>query len=541
MDKNIDLKNIIKSSYWENKTLFFSIITLIGGYWLENVLFPRAFSKFTANVPDFISTMNFGKVINILAPYLAGHFLIFMNNMINSHKFPKIELSIVRKITEQTLESIKTSKKTININEFIMNLKKIIDSKVLYQLLISYIIPTILVGIGLIYYFFKASMNSGLIALVIITLFIIITYFIEQASITKAQKNEDAINEYYDTIQDIIINSETIITSGEEDKEIKNVKKSQDNVYKTYKDVEVEISKTTLKLHLVNIVVILTLIGLGICEFKNNNMNTELLIAICFLSIDFMSFYNSTIHKLKHSVGYIGKFKELDKYFSSFNIIDRPLTSFNNKTIEGTIKLTNFGVKYGDRQIINNYNLIIPANKKIGIIGQIGKGKTSIIKAIAGLINYTGNIYIDSYDIKTYDYNDIMRYIGYIPQHPKLFNKTIYYNINYGSKYSKKEVYNKIKEFGFEKFIKQFTDKLDTNVGKEGAKLSGGQKQIIAILRALIQNKKILLLDEPTSSLDEDTKNQIISLLNKLKNKTIIIVSHDSDLDHIYDDIIELH
>ena len=98
----------------------------------------------------------------------------------------------------------------------------------------------------------------------------------------------------------------------------------------------------------------------------------------------------------------------------------------------------------------------------------------------------------------------------------------------------------KINEMNLTDFFNSFPNKLHTSVGKEGANVSGGQKQYIALMRALLQNKKILLLDEPTSSLDVDAKKILIDVIKKIKNKTIIISTHDPELVHIFDTVIEL-
>jgi ABC-type bacteriocin/lantibiotic exporter with double-glycine peptidase domain len=113
-------------------------------------------------------------------------------------------------------------------------------------------------------------------------------------------------------------------------------------------------------------------------------------------------------------------------------------------------------------------------------------------------------------------------------------------NISYGTKYTEKETLDLLKKFGIDNFFNKFEKGIYTNVGKEGSKLSGGQKQIMALIRAIIHQKKIILLDEPTSSLDTETKKIFIDLIQTIKDKTIVVVTHDKTIYDLFDDIIEL-
>jgi ABC-type bacteriocin/lantibiotic exporter with double-glycine peptidase domain len=252
-----------------------------------------------------------------------------------------------------------------------------------------------------------------------------------------------------------------------------------------------------------------------------------------------MQYYDSTIDHLKRTVPQIGKFYELEEYFKKFKILKNKninkININNNKII-----FKNVTVKYDKNIILDNISLEIKENSKTGIMGQIGKGKTTILKIIAGLVNYIGLVEIDNKNLKNYEYDSIIKYVGYASQHAKLFNKDIYYNLTYGTNKSEKDIWKILKQLNLDKFYNNFPNKLKTLVGKDGSKLSGGQRQIILITRILIQNKKIILLDEPTSSLDSNIKKLMIDLLKNIKNKTLIIVTHDNDLIELFDEIIRL-
>jgi ATP-binding cassette subfamily C protein LapB len=182
------------------------------------------------------------------------------------------------------------------------------------------------------------------------------------------------------------------------------------------------------------------------------------------------------------------------------------------------------------RDIFEGLNLEFYNNEKVLIIGQIGSGKTTILKMMMKYIEpIRGEIFINNIPFSKINCNELRRYVGYIPQTPILFNRSIYENITYGVKgYDKYAVITVINQLGLEDIFSQLPAGMDTNVGKYGSKISGGQRQIVWILRTILQNPPIILMDEPTASIDETTKGIVHNLLTVLmKDKTVIMVTHD--------------
>ena len=136
-------------------------------------------------------------------------------------------------------------------------------------------------------------------------------------------------------------------------------------------------------------------------------------------------------------------------------------------------------------------------------------------------------------DIKQVSIPNLRKYIRYIPQHPKLFNRTLYENIIYSLKreVTKDEILKMIQSLNLPDVYKNFKDKMDMSVGKNGNKLSGGQRQIVWLLRALLDKPPVLILDEPTASMDTNSKLEVTKLVKELgKNSTIILITHDDIL-----------
>ena len=123
--------------------------------------------------------------------------------------------------------------------------------------------------------------------------------------------------------------------------------------------------------------------------------------------------------------------------------------------------------------------------------------------------------------------------INYIPQHPKLFNRTLFHNIVYGveRKLKEKDIYDILDKLNVPATTNYFKKNLHVRVGKNGSNLSGGQRQIVWLIRAILKNSKVIILDEPTASLDSKSKIQIIKFIKEYsKDRIIILITHDNEL-----------
>lgn len=202
-----------------------------------------------------------------------------------------------------------------------------------------------------------------------------------------------------------------------------------------------------------------------------------------------------------------------------------------DKFIKGEIELNNVSLLYPETQIeaLKGVSLKISEGSTVGIIGNIGSGKSSILDIISRLYDPSeGSIKLDGVDMKEYTLDQIRENIGYIPQNAFLFSESIEDNIRFGAqKIELKDIKEASKKAAVHQNIISFKDSYDTLLGERGVTLSGGQIQRISIARALIKNSKILLLDDCLSAVDTDTEEEILkNLKNVSTKKTTVIVSH---------------
>ena len=180
-------------------------------------------------------------------------------------------------------------------------------------------------------------------------------------------------------------------------------------------------------------------------------------------------------------------------------------------------------------EVLKKINLNIEAGKTTAIVGSTGSGKSTLIKLLLRLYDLdSGEVNFDSTELKQLKLESLRRNIGLVSQDVFLFEGTVFENIAYGNlDASNEEVWNAANQSEATDFINQLPNKENTIVGERGQKLSGGQRQRISIARAILKNPEILILDEATSAVDNETEAAIQRSLDMLKqNRTVIVIAH---------------
>ena len=182
-----------------------------------------------------------------------------------------------------------------------------------------------------------------------------------------------------------------------------------------------------------------------------------------------------------------------------------------------------------NRPILKGISFDVPAGKRVALVGPSGAGKSTISRLLYRFYDVTqGTVAIDGQDLKQVTQASLRQQIGMVPQDTVLFNDTIAYNIRYGRpSASEEEVREAARMAQIADFIEQLPDGFETQVGERGLKLSGGEKQRVAIARTLLKAPPILILDEATSALDTQTEKEIQAALDFVsKNRTTLVIAH---------------
>jgi len=225
--------------------------------------------------------------------------------------------------------------------------------------------------------------------------------------------------------------------------------------------------------------------------------------------------------------------------------VERPeLKSFLSRPVfKGSIEFKNVSFCYPDEtnNAVDGINLKINPKERIGIVGQVGSGKSTLSKLILGLYEATeGAVFVDGIDIKQMDPADLRHNVSYVPQEVTLFSGSVRENIVFKAPHSDDEEIIRAVNVGN---VNAFTDKhpmgLDLWVGERGANISGGQRQAVAVARAMLTESPIVLMDEPTNSMDFTSEAKVIQNLRKAtEGKTTIVITHKPSILSIIDRLI---
>jgi ATP-binding cassette, subfamily B, heavy metal transporter len=200
------------------------------------------------------------------------------------------------------------------------------------------------------------------------------------------------------------------------------------------------------------------------------------------------------------------------------------------KVRDGAIRFENVTFSYDpERQILKGLSFVVPAGKTVAVVGPSGAGKSTISRLLYRFYEVTGGrIEIDGQDIRDVTQKSLRSAIGMVPQDTVLFNDTIRYNIRYGRwEATDAEVEEAARLAQIDGFIRLSPRGYETEVGERGLKLSGGEKQRVAIARTILKGPPILLLDEATSALDSHTERDIQDALDRVsKNRTTLVIAH---------------
>ncbi len=474
--------------------------------------------------------------IMLIVAYGVGRIMMIVFAQLRDVLFTKVGQNAVRSLANRTFRHIHKLSLRFHLERKTGGLSRVIERgnraiELIIRMGVLNTIPTFIellfVCLLVAYYF---GWELMLIILVTVSCYILFTLKATEWRIAIRRELNESDTEANSKAVDSLLNFETVKYFGNEHLEAKRF----DDSMAKYEQAAI---KTYTSLGFLNSgQVIIFTIGLTLCMLITANGVSQ-----GTLTVGDFVMVNALLIQLYQPLNLMGMvyreikqgLVDIENMFALLGfapeIEDKPGSKVLNVS-KGNVKFENVSFAYDpERPILKNVSFEVPSGNMVALVGPSGAGKSTISRILFRFYDVSsGNVTIDDQDIRDVTQDSLRASIGMVPQDTVLFNDTIAYNIAYGrAGASDEEIRQAAKLAQLDDFIKQLPEGYETTVGERGLKLSGGEKQRVAIARTLLKSPPILMLDEATSALDSHTEKEIQDALDKVsQNRTTIVIAH---------------
>ena len=473
--------------------------------------------------------------VALIVGYGVSRIIAFTFSEVRDALFSKVSQNSIRQISLNMFKHLHNLSLEFHLNRQTGALAKYIDRGTkgidfLLRYVLFSIVPTffeIFLVSGILYYLYGPW--YAVITLTTISFYSYLTFQITEWRNEFRKRMNQADNEVSTKMVDSLLNFETV-------KYFNNEKFEFARLDKSLEDYELAANQSRHSLSLLNIaqtIIITTgitiMLVMSAYGIKTGDIDIGGFVVINAYMLQLyqpLNWLGSVYREIRQAL------TDMENMFSLLEISPTSQAVFDKmpQSDSTEIKFDNVSFDYNIRRtIIKNISFVVPNGKKVAIVGPTGAGKSTISRLLFKFYEpKTGGIYINNININKISQESLREIIGVVPQDTVLFNDTIYYNIAFGkTEASKEEVVSAAKNADIHDFISILPDGYQTIVGERGLKLSGGEKQRVAIARTILKNPKIFFFDEATSALDTSTEKEIQKNLENIsKNKTTLIIAH---------------
>ena len=478
-----------------------------------------------------------------IAAFMFGEMRDAFFSKVSQNAMRNVALTIFKHLHSLSLQ-FHLSRQTGGLSRFIDRGTKGIDFLMRYVLF--NVVPTFIeIILVILILFFLYGYMYAVITLITISLYVFLTITITQWRIQFRRDMNAADNAISSKMVDSLLNFETVKYFNNENHEFRRLDESLEKYEfaankSRYSLSILNVAQTSVIMTGITIMLIMTTFGI-----KSNVISVGGFVVI-----------NAYMLQLYQPLNFLGSvYREIQQALidmeNMFGLLDEKSNLQNNNNLllskesnEAEIEFNNVKFGYDEKRVIlKGITFKVPNGKKVAIVGPTGAGKSTISRLLFRFYDpISGEIKINNEDLKNINQESLRQKIGVVPQDTVLFNDTIYYNIAYGNPLaSREDIINAAKIANIHNFIESIPDQYETLVGERGLKLSGGEKQRVAIARTILKNPSLFFFDEATSALDSSTEKEIQENLEKIsKGKTTLIIAHRLSTAAVADNIIVL-
>ena len=450
--------------------------------------------------------------------------------------FAKVAMHGVRRLAYRTFEHMHELSLRFHLERKTGGLTRVLERgrnaiETIVRMVIMQLVPTILeLGLVIAVLLYQFDWRYVAVILATVACYITYTFYATEWRIGIRRRMNDSDTDANVKAIDSLLNYETVKYFVAEEREAKRYDRSmaryEEASVKSYVSLAV-LNAGQATIFTVGLAAVMMMCAHGIQQGINTVGDLVMINTMMIQLYQPLNFMGMLYREIKQAV------IDIEMMFAILSrnpeIRDRP----GAKPLEikrGTIRFENVRFAYDpDRQILKGLSFEVPAGHTVAVVGPSGAGKSTLSRLLFRFYEVTGGrISIDGQDIRDVTQRSLRSAIGMVPQDTVLFNDTIRYNIRYGRwDASDAEVEEAARLAQIDDFIRMSPTGYETEVGERGLKLSGGEKQRVAIARTILKNPPILLLDEATSALDSHTEKDIQDALQRVsRNRTTLVIAH---------------
>lgn len=503
---------------------------------LSRVGIPHFYGKLIGRINEKKLSAAFTILIILILLWFFTQCIHTASNMLHAKFMPKFVEFFRVKMIDNIFIRYTTSFEDLHIGDTISKLIKspwILED--VFDTAEELLFNNFLVIISSFIYLMRYHYSLGLIYLILMICLGIMNYIFMDECTDSVEVSEKIFDRTHEEIEDTLSNLISVYTSNRTSEERKRISILGDYIFKTQKSKLRCYGKYRIRYTIMFVLIFIILNLLSFTLYLKKHLTIASLSSIIIINYALLASFMTVYSYTKHIIDLRGRISLFINYLNKLpkkkDIGNEKINIKNGILIE--IKNVFFSYM-PNKFILDNLSLTIKPKEKVAFIGKIGSGKSTTAKLLVRLFDYDkGEILINNTNIQKIDIGNLRDNVRYIPQHPKLFNRTLYENIIYGidKEVSREYILSLIKGLEIGTIYETFKSKMDLSVGKNGSKLSGGQRQVVWLLRAILSKPNVIILDEPTASMDMKSKLEITKLVKELgKNSTIILITHDDIL-----------
>jgi ABC-type multidrug transport system fused ATPase/permease subunit len=530
--------------------VFINIITTLICNPVEMIVLSDLFSNFTGA----INGLEYSKSITILLKIAGLSMFVdtvyMISNYFDKIYYPMMEKFIRFKLIDVIFKNIEVNYEKEDISNHIIKTLKIPNTVTSFTgRFIYWVVTFVLTSVVILGYVIYLNPTIGIMTVLVFIVFFILYYYILMDSKTTSENRENEEKNLMANIDDVLSNSISIICN----KKVREEKEYLTQKHGIYDDAhETQLWSTSKGAYVISIIVTLILVAyvyVILRLYKSKTIDSTSTIKVIIIMLFFVRYIKTASQRSIMVIAEYGKLAENETNIHQLlvddtkagasgvaagTLTDVPITGhieFKNVSFEYKTDTAQVKTAEDRKKTLDNVSFKIRPLDRVAIIGTNGSGKSTIIKLLSGFFKPTeGQILFDGNDIQNIDREYLRSKLSIVSQKVVLFNRSVIDNICYGTTTPKEEVVQILDKLKVMNVFKKLPQGLDTMAGSRGEKLSGGQRQIIYLLRSYMSNKPITIMDEPTAAVDAFHKKYVAQMIQEMSKKTtMIVVTHDSE------------